>query len=84
MRARKRARSLAQCGWILNGSSIGERLAYSARANIFSYVPRIAYNNNDAAGGPPFGIAGNQTGTRIAGSDAFNFTAGLNLSVPVN
>jgi hypothetical protein len=50
----------------------------------FSYVPRIAYNNNDVAGGPPFGIIGNQTGTRIAGSDAFNFTAGLNLSIPVN
>ncbi|MGO9171477.1 MAG: outer membrane beta-barrel protein [Rhodomicrobium sp.] len=50
-----------------------------------SYVPRIAYNNNDQANGVPWGgLAGNQNGTRIASSDAFNFTTGLSVSVPVN
>jgi len=50
-----------------------------------SYVPRIAYNNNDQANGVLWGgLAGNQAGTRIASSDAFNFTTGLSVSVPVN
>jgi hypothetical protein len=49
-----------------------------------SYVPRIAYNNNDQAGGPPWGIIGTQVGTHIASSDAFNFTTGLSLSMPMN
>ena len=50
-----------------------------------SYVPRIAYNNNDQATGVPWGgISGNQSGTHIVSSDAFNFTTGLSLSVPVN
>ncbi len=49
-----------------------------------SYVPRIAYNNNDQAGGPPWGIAGTQIGTRILSSSAFNVTGGLSVSVPVN
>ncbi len=50
-----------------------------------SYVPRIAYNNNDQASGYLLGgVNGTQSGTRIASGDAFNFTAGLNVSVPVN
>ncbi len=50
-----------------------------------SYVPRIAYNNNDQANGVLWGgVNGNQAGTRIASSDAFNFTTGLSVSVPVN
>jgi hypothetical protein len=49
-----------------------------------SFVPRIVYNNNDQAGGAPFGIIGTQNGTHIASSDAFNFTTGLSLSVPLN
>jgi hypothetical protein len=50
----------------------------------FSYVPRMLYNNNDQAGGPPWGIIGTQVGTHIGSSDAFNFTAGLSVFVPVN
>ena len=50
-----------------------------------SYVPRIVYNNNDQATGYLLGgVNGTQSGTRIASGDAFNFTAGLNVSVPVN
>ncbi len=48
------------------------------------YVPRILYNNNDQAGGPPWGLIGTQVGTRIGSSDVFNFTSGLSVSVPVN
>ncbi|MGO9474442.1 MAG: outer membrane beta-barrel protein [Rhodomicrobium sp.] len=50
-----------------------------------SYVPRIVYNNNDQANGVPWGgLSGNQVGTHIASSDAFNFTTGLSVSVPIN
>ncbi|MGA7323728.1 MAG: outer membrane beta-barrel protein [Rhodomicrobium sp.] len=49
-----------------------------------SYVPGIAYNNNDQAGGAPWGIVGTQIGTRIKSDDAFNFTTGLNVSFKVN
>jgi len=49
-----------------------------------SYVPRIAYNNNDQAAGLLGSVSGAQNGTRIASSDAFNFTTGLSVSVPMN
>jgi hypothetical protein len=50
-----------------------------------SFVPRVVYNNNDQAGGVLWGgITGTQNGTRIASSDAFNFTTGLGVSVPLN
>jgi hypothetical protein len=44
----------------------------------------FANNNNDAAGGAPWGITGTQAGTRIASEGAFNFTAGLSLSWHLN
>jgi hypothetical protein len=45
----------------------------------------MVYNNNDQADGVLWGgIAGNQAGTRIISDSAFNFTTGLNLSIPVN
>ena len=49
-----------------------------------SAVPRISYNNNDYAGGAPWGLIGTQTGTRLNSEGAFNATGGLTVSVPVN
>ncbi len=42
-----------------------------------SAVPRISYNNNDYAGGAPWGLIGTQTGTRLDSEGAFNATGGL-------
>ncbi len=66
-----------QLGWGMFGVFVqGEYL---------SYVPRIAYNNNDQATGVPWGgLTGTQNGTRLLSADAFNATTGLSLSVPVN
>ncbi|MGO9546176.1 MAG: outer membrane beta-barrel protein [Rhodomicrobium sp.] len=50
-----------------------------------SYVPRVAYNNNDEASGVLLGgLAGTQVGTRVMSGDAVNYTSGLSVSVPVN
>ena len=49
-----------------------------------SYVPRIAYNNNDQAGGEPWGLVGTQVGTRVKSDDALNYTGGLNVSFKLN
>ncbi len=49
-----------------------------------SYVPSVVYNNNDLAGGAPWGIVGTQIGTRIKSNDALNFTTGVNLTVRMN
>ena len=49
-----------------------------------SYVPQVLYNNSDLATGV---IWGGISGTRLASSsstDAFNLTAGIDLSVPLN
>jgi Putative beta-barrel porin 2 len=49
-----------------------------------SYVPEVRINNNDNAGGSPFGVVGTQRGTRLDQSDAFNYTVGLKVRVPLN
>ncbi len=46
-------------------------------------MPRVAYNNNDEAGGSPFGIIGTQVGTEIKSDDAYSFTTGIRLSIPL-
>ena len=56
-----------------------------AQGEYLSYVPRVAYNNNDQADGVLWGgITGTQAGTRITSDSAFNFTTGLKISIPVN
>jgi hypothetical protein len=50
------------------------------QAEYLSYVPGIMYNNNDQAGGSPFGIRGTQVGTHIMSDDSFNYTTGLSLA----
>lgn len=52
-------------------------------AEYLSHVPRIAYNNDDEAGGSPFGIIGTQVGTEIKSDEAYSFTTGIRLSVPL-
>lgn len=47
-----------------------------------SYVPRVRLNNDDEAGGSPFGIVGTENGTRLDGDDAFSWTAGARVSIP--
>ncbi len=49
-----------------------------------SYVPRVAYNNNDQAMPLSWPIAGTQVGTRLKSDDAFNYTTGLSLSFRTN
>lgn len=52
-------------------------------AEYLSHVPSVAYNNDDEAGGSPFGIIGTQVGTEIDSDEAYNFTTGIKLSVPL-
>ena len=54
-----------------------------AQAEYLSYVPKMTYNNNDFAGGAPWGIEGN-SGTHIASGDAMNYTVGVNLTFRLN
>jgi hypothetical protein len=51
-------------------------------AEYLSQVPFVRYNNNDNAGGSPFGVVGTEVGTSIDWRDAFNYTVGLNLTIP--
>jgi len=53
-------------------------------AEYFSQVPFVLYNNNDAAGGSPFGVVGTEVGTKLSWKDAMNYTVGLNLTVPLD
>ena len=56
-----------------------------AQGEYFSYVPKMIYNNNDVASGVIWGgISGNQNGTRIGSSDAWNLTTGLSVSWYLN
>ena len=60
-------------------------LGVYGQGEYLSYVPRIAFNNNDQATGVVWGgVAGTQNGTHVASDSALNFTTGLSLSVPVN
>jgi len=52
-------------------------------AEYLSHVPRVLYNNDDEAGGSPFGVIGTQVGTEIGSDEAYNFTTGIKLSVPL-
>jgi hypothetical protein len=52
-------------------------------AEYLSHVPRVAYNNDDEAGGSPFGVIGTQVGTEIKSDEAYSFTTGIKLSVPL-
>ncbi len=58
-------------------------LSLYGEAEYLSHVPRVLYNNDDEAGGSPFGVIGTQVGTEIASDEAYNFTTGLKLSVPL-
>jgi hypothetical protein len=58
-------------------------LGVYGEAEYISYVPKVLYNNNDYAGGSPFGIAGTQCETFLVGDSAFNYTLGLSLAVPI-
>lgn len=55
------------------------------KGEYLSYVPQILYNNNDLGTGVIWGgIKGDQIGTKIGSSDAFNFMTGLDVSVALN
>ncbi len=60
------------------------RLGVYGIAEYLSYVPEVRYNNNDEAGGSPFGVIGTQVGTVLDDDDAFSYTVGLTATVPFN
>jgi len=49
-----------------------------------SYVPRVAYNDNDNAGGTPFGLVGRNARTTIQRDDMVSYTLGGRLRIPLN
>ncbi|MBN2301380.1 MAG: outer membrane beta-barrel protein [Lentisphaerae bacterium] len=53
-------------------------------AEYIGYVPSVAINNNDNAGGSPFGVAGTQNGTRLNDDDAMNYSAGVKLKFNID
>jgi hypothetical protein len=57
-------------------------LGVFAQGEYLSYVPRVGYNNDDQAGGSPFGIVGTQVGTEIVASHAWNYTLGMTVKLP--
>ncbi|MGH1418394.1 MAG: outer membrane beta-barrel protein [Hyphomicrobiaceae bacterium] len=60
------------------------RLGAFGEAEYLSYTPRVRYNNNDEAGGSPFGIQGTQVGTELDSQDAFAYTFGVSATLPIN
>ncbi len=60
------------------------RLGIYGQGEYLSYTPRVRYNNNDEAGGSPFGVIGTQVGTELDDEDAFSYTVGLSATVPLN
>lgn len=56
-------------------------LGVFGQAEYLSYAPSVAYNNNDQAGGSPWGLQGSQNGTRIINDDAVNYTGSVSLTV---
>jgi hypothetical protein len=56
-------------------------LGVYGQAEYLSYVPGVGYNNNDQAGGSPWGLQGSQNGTHITSEDAMNYTGGVSLTV---
>jgi hypothetical protein len=53
------------------------------QAEYLSYVPKVLYNNDDKAGGSPFGIVGTQVGTRLTSDSAVSYTGGVSLTIPI-
>jgi hypothetical protein len=65
-------------------------LSLYGEAEYLSHVPRIAYNNDDEGfesdgdrGSSPFGVIGTQVGTEIDSGEAYNFSTGIRLTVPL-
>jgi hypothetical protein len=56
-------------------------LGIYGQAEYLSYVPGVGFNNNDQAGGAPWGLQGSQNGTHLTSEDAMNYTGGVSLSV---
>jgi len=67
----------------LNKSLSWGNVGVYGQGEYLSYAPKIAYNSNDQAVWLSAPIDG-QSGTRIKSDDAFNFTSGLSISVPLN
>ena len=58
--------------------------ALYGRAEYLGYVPSVAINNNDNAGGSPFGISGSQIGTELIDDHALNYSAGVKLKFNID
>jgi hypothetical protein len=55
-----------------------------AQGEYLSYVPRMAYNNNDRANFLSFPIAGNQQGTQIKSGDGYTLSTGVSVKLNLN
>jgi hypothetical protein len=60
-------------GWMSAG--------FYGQAEYLGYAPKILYNNNDYAGGAPWGIVGNNATTHIGGGEALNYTVGVSVTL---
>lgn len=57
-------------------------LGIYGQAEYLSHVAFVRYNDNDDAGGSPFGTIGQQVGTVLDSTDAFSYTVGVTATVP--
>ena len=58
-------------------------LSIFGKGEYLSHVPKVLTNNNDEAGGSPFGVRGTQTVTKLTDDDAVSWTVGARLSIPI-
>ncbi len=59
-------------------------LGIFAEGEWYSWVPKMLYNDYDLAGGPPFDLVGFQQGTVISSDDAFVYTLGGRVTIPLD
>jgi hypothetical protein len=58
------------------------RISLDAQGDWYSYVPTLNYNNTDRAGG--FDLIGDNDGTSLGSDNAFGYTLGGRLTVPLS
>ncbi|MEE9588460.1 MAG: hypothetical protein V3V97_10600, partial [Hyphomicrobiaceae bacterium] len=57
-------------------------LSVFAQAEYNSHVPFVKYNDNDLAGGIPFGLRGKTIGTSLDDESMVSYTLGGRVSIP--
>jgi len=59
------------------------RLGAFVRGEVYSFAPRIAYNDVDLTGGVGQNLVGANDGTRIAKDNAYSASAGVRIALPL-